>query len=110
MTPDRRDTLVLTLPPEPGLVRLVRLVCQRFFRQNGVRALESRRQARRVVERCRAVWRSAPAEGAERGRSAGASPIVLTLVSRAGFLEAIGRRDARRGPSRLVRIERSGPG
>jgi len=110
LIPDRRDTLVLTLPPEPGLARLVRLVCQRFFRQNGVRALESRRQARRVVERCRALWRTPRAEAAERGRRSDASPFVLTLVSRVGFLEAIGRRDARQGPNHLVRIERSGPG
>ncbi len=103
----RRETLVLTLPSDPSLARLARLVSLHFFRQNGARMLESRRAARVVEARCRELLRAPGAGKVQTAPGAEAEGcLVLTLVSRARALEAIGRRNGGPGRSHLVRLER----
>ena len=54
-----RNTLVLTLPPDPELKPLTRLVSTHFLRQNGANAATARRGARAVEKRCGALLRAA---------------------------------------------------
>jgi len=93
------ERLVLTLPSDPSLARLTRLVTQHFFRHNGLRAAQARRQGAIVEARCLRLLRST-------GRGDAGRPLVLVLIARPGSLEVTGR-DARGGPARrILRIGR----
>lgn len=101
-SPGRETTLVLTLPGEPALARLARLVASHFLRQNGVKAAAARRGALAVEKGFRTLLRAA----ARSGRSGRA--LVLVLQPHPAFLEVIGR--ARGGPKiRLLRMVRPRP-
>ncbi len=102
-----RESIVLTLPADPRLARLARLVTLHFLRQNGVRAFESRRKARLVGNRCRVLLGAGGAARAGargRARRAGVGSFVLTLTSGVEVLEVTGRRGD--GLRRLVRLRR----
>lgn len=102
----RRECLVLTMPPDPGLARVARLVSLHFFRQNGVRAPASRRQAGLVEARCRVLLR-APAGPRRRALASGGGPhLVMTLVSGHGALEVRIKRSDGSGRRCLLRLER----
>jgi hypothetical protein len=85
------DRLVLTLPAEPALARLTRLVTLHFLRQQGVKAGEARLRAKSVESRARVVLtrvRKAASTAAGRGRkrpapSPAPAPLSITMVSRA---------------------------
>lgn len=91
------DRLVLTLPPEPGLARLTRLVTLHFLRQQGVKAGEARLRAKSVESRARAVLtrvRKAAARASGRGRKrtltpSAPAPLSITMVSRARACEVL---------------------
>ncbi len=104
MTRSRRETLVLTLPPDPGLARLGGVVTLHFLRLNGAGLAAARRGARAVEKRCQALLRAAgrPTAGGAAGR--GGRPVVLTLSAAAGALEVFGRPGADGTRSRLVRV------
>jgi hypothetical protein len=102
--PGRRwsERLVLTLPLDPRLCCLARLVALHFLRHNGIASVAARRGARRVQERCQAWIRGVPKRGGNR-------PLAIVLTSRPGTLEiegAIGARGARRS---LLRCPRPTP-
>ena len=106
----RQEVLVLTLPPDSGMARLARITSLHFFQQNGLRRLESRRQARKVEAQCRALLKGAG--GAPRGRSGreARGEVVLTLRSGVGALEVTCRRSDPSSPRRRLRLERPGSG
>src|SRR5262245_16845340 len=82
-----RDTLVLTLPPDPAMRPLAGLVSTHFLRQNGVTAATARRGARAVEKGCGPLLRAA-------ARRRGASPapcVVLALRREPGDLAVFGR-------------------
>lgn len=87
------DRLVLTLPPEPALARLTRLVTLHFLRQAGVKTAEARQKARSVETRARVVLdRARKAAAVVRGRKAAVTtsaqpPLSITMVSRAKACE-----------------------
>ncbi|HUD71988.1 MAG TPA: hypothetical protein VMQ62_08505 [Dongiaceae bacterium] len=91
------DRLVLTLPPEPALARLTRLVTLHFLRQQGVKAGEARLRAKSVETRARAVLtkvRKAASVAAGRGRNRpvpgpAPAPLSITMVSRARACEVV---------------------
>lgn len=96
----RPETLVLTLPPDPDLAGLTRLVSSHFLRQNGVRAFAAKRGALTVEKGCRALLRAAARSGHSR------RPLVLALHPRTTFLEVIGQ--AGGGPkTRLLHLART---
>lgn len=102
--PGRRvsERLVLTLPLDPRLCRLARLVTLHFLRHNGVASAAARRGARSVQERC-AAW----ARGAPRARGDGSLAVVLTTGPRTLEIDgAIGARGPRRS---LFRCPRPAP-
>ncbi len=100
MTPGREDRLILTLPSDPRLAPLTRLVTLHFLRQNGVGVVKARIGARTVEKRCRASLRTAR-------RTASALVLVLTAGARA--VEASDRSGTRGHGSRILRLERPGP-
>jgi len=103
VTVRRLETLVLTLPADPDLARLTRLVSTHFFRQNGLNAAAARRGAQAVERRCGPILRAA----ARKGRRGGTA-LVLVLRPRRATLEVIGR--AGGGPRAcLVRLSRPDP-
>ena len=103
MTARRHETLVLSLPADPELARLARLVSSHFFRQNGLTVAAARRGADAVERRCRPILRAA-ARKARRGRAA----FVLVLRPQRATLEVIGR--AGGGPGTcLLRLARPHP-
>ncbi len=91
------DRLVLTLPPEPALARLTRLVTLHFLRQQGVKAGEARLRAKSVESRTRAALarvRKAGSRASGRGRKRPLTPPVpaplsITMVSRARACEVV---------------------
>jgi hypothetical protein len=98
VTARRRDTLVLTLPADPELAQLTRLVSTHFFRQSGLTAAAARRGAQFVEKRCRPLLRLAARR--ERGGGAG---LILHLRPQAAAVAVYGR--AGRGPETcLLRI------
>ena len=100
MGASRRERLVLTLPPDPGLARLTGLVTLCFLRQNGVGVAEASKGARTVERRCRVTLR-----GARRTARA----LVLVLAAGARALEATGRPRPGRHGRRMLHLERPGP-
>ena len=102
VTARRRETLELTLPADPALARLARLVSAHFFRQNGLTAAEAHRGAKAVEKRCRPILRAA-ARGERRGRAA----LVLVLRPQSAILEVVGRAAGRPGAFSL-RLARGG--
>jgi len=102
VTARRRDTLVLTLPADPALARLARLVSSHFFRQNGLTAAAAHRGAKAVEKRCRPILRAA-ARRERRGRAA----LVLVLRPQTAILEVVGRAAGRPGAFSL-RLARGG--
>ena len=97
-----RETLVFTLPGDPALSRLGRLVASHFLRQNGIKAAAARRGAMAVERGLRKLLLGA----ARSGR--GARGIVLVLQPRPTVLEVTGRRVG--GPkTRLLRLARPRP-
>jgi len=98
----RRETLMLSLPADPALARLARLVSSHFFRQNGLTAAAARRGARAVEKRCRPILRAA-ARGAPRRGPA----LVLVLRPQSAMLEVVGRAAGRPGAFSL-RLARGG--
>ena len=100
-----RETLVLTLPPDPALARLTRLATLHFLRQNGVRAMAARRGARAVERQAKALLRPSSRPN---GRTQGA-PLDLVLTAGASTLDVVMRRGARKKASRLARTDPRGP-
>ena len=98
-----KETLVLTLPADPELVRLTGIVSTHFFRQNGLTAAASRRGARVVEKRCGPLLRAAARKPAHEGAA-----LVLVLRPRPGVLEVIGR-EPKGIETCLVRIDRPDP-
>ncbi|MBI1950198.1 MAG: hypothetical protein HYS34_02395 [Acidobacteria bacterium] len=102
MTSPGQEALVLTLPGEPALARLARLVTSHFLRQNGVRAAAARRGALAVEKGFRRLIRAASRSGR------GGRALVLVLQPLPAFLEVVGR--AAGGPkTRLLRLVRPRP-
>lgn len=90
-----RDRLVLTLPPEPSLARLTRLVTLHFLKQQGVGTGEARQRAKSVETRARvALDRARRATRTAAGRRRRATPhrpapLSITMVSRARSCEVM---------------------
>jgi len=103
VTARQGDTLTLTLPADPDLVLLTRLVSNHFFRQNGLTAAAARRGARVVERRCRPLLIAAARK--ERG---GRTAFVILLRPRPATLEVFGRAH---GESEicLIRLTRPDP-
>jgi hypothetical protein len=90
-----RETLVFTIPGDPALSRLGRLVASHFLRQNGVKAAAARRGALAVERGLRKLLK-------------GGRGIVLVLQPQPTVLEVTGRRVG--GPkTRLLRLARPRP-
>jgi len=110
LTLSRRETLFLSIPSDPGLARIARLVSLHFLKQNGVRTRESRLEAGLVETRCRALLRASAVRGtgraSRRSRVAGSLMFVLTLVSGIRELEVRIRRNDGSGRRRLLRLRR----
>jgi anti-sigma regulatory factor (Ser/Thr protein kinase) len=102
VTARQRQTLELTLPADPELARLARLVSAHFFRQNGLTAAAARRGARAVEKRCRPILRAA-ARRSRHGRAA----LVLVLRPQSSTVEAVGRGGGGRRAF-LLRLARGG--
>lgn len=101
MAARRWETLVLSMPPDPGLARLTRLVALHFFRQNGLRIGVSRSGASKVERGWRAVARRT--RGSRRASSGGRGSLIF--ISGAKALEVFWRRPG--GWERLLaRLER----
>lgn len=107
------DRLVLTLPPEPALARLTRLVTLHFLKQQGVKPGEARLRARSVESRARAVLdraRRVARAGAARGRKdpapAPSAPLSITMVSRAKECE-VRVKPPRGAAARLLLVPRT---
>jgi len=97
-----RETLVFTLPGDPALSRLARLVASHFLRQNGVKTVAARRGALAVERGIRKLLKSA-ARSRQGGRG-----VVLVLQPQPAALEVTGR--AVGGPkTRLLRLLRPRP-
>jgi len=110
LTLSRRETLFLSIPSDPGLARIARLVSLHFLKQNGVKARESRLEAGLVETRCRALLRASAGRGAGRAAQGNrvAVPLmfVMTLVSGIRELEVSIRRSDGSGRRRLLRLRR----
>ena len=97
-----RETLVFTLPGDPALSRLGRLVASHFLRQNGVKGAVARRGALAVERGLRKLLTGAARSGG-RGRT-----IVLVLQPKPTVLEVTGKRSG--GPrTRLLSLARPRP-
>ncbi|HEV8701894.1 MAG TPA: hypothetical protein VGV60_11540 [Candidatus Polarisedimenticolia bacterium] len=97
-----RETLVFTLPGDPALSRLARLVASHFLRQNGIKTVAARRGALAVEKGLRKILKSAARSGRS-GRG-----VVLVLQPRPAAIEVTGR--AVGGPkTRLLRLMRPRP-
>lgn len=97
-----RETLVFTMPGDPTLSRLGRLVASHFLRQNGIKAAAARRGALAVERGLRKLLAGAARSG---GR---AQAIVLVLQPKPAVLEVTGRRAG--GPrTRLLSLARPRP-
>ncbi len=94
-----QEKLVLSLPPDPGLARLTRLATLHFLRQNGVKPLDARRQARTVEQRSKRLLRAA-AKAKRRHTS-----LDFVLTSRVKNLEVVLRRGKSRTAS-LLQVKR----
>jgi len=103
VTERQGDALTLTLPADPDLALLARMVSHHFFRQNGLTAAEARRGARVVEKRCRPLLAGAGRKDA--GRRA---VLVLVLRPRPATLEVFGRA-AGKTETCLIRLTRPGP-
>lgn len=101
MAARRRETLVLSMPTDPGLARLARLVALHFFRQNGLGMGVSRSGATKVERGWRAVVRQPP--GARQALSGGRGSMIFLAGAKA--LEVFWRRPGG-GERRLARLER----
>jgi len=108
------DRLVLTLPAEPALARLTRLVTLHFLRQQGVKAGEARLRAKSVESRARVVLtrvRKAASTAAGRGRkrpapSPAPAPLSITMVSRARACEVL-MKSPKGAAARLLLVPRA---
>lgn len=107
MTPGRREQLVLRMPADPALARLVRLVSLHFFRQNGVRAAAVRREAALVETRCRSLLRASGRSRSRAARRRRGLDLVMTLVSGLGELEVKVRRSDGSRHRRILRLGRA---
>lgn len=101
MAARRRETLLLSLPPDPGLARLARLVALHFFRQNGLRAGVARSGADKVER----GWRGVTRRPGGTGRAAAGGRHSLKFIAGAGFLEVLARKSGG-WERRLARFER----
>jgi hypothetical protein len=97
------ETLTLTLPVDPDLVLLTRLVSSHFFRQNGLTAAAARRGARVVERRCRTLLVAAARK--ERG---GRAAFIVFLRPRPSTLEVFGRTHGG-SETCLIRLSRPDP-
>jgi hypothetical protein len=93
------ERLTLTLPADPALSRLIRLVVLHFLRHNGVGAAAARRGARTVEGKC-APWLRALAS--RRGRNT----LSIALAAGARILAVDGESKAPRARRRLLRAAR----
>ena len=105
MTLVSRETLVLTLPPDPSLARLTRLATLHFLLQNGVKVMAAQRRARDVERRARTMLRAA-SDRAPKGQG---EDLDLVLTRGSETLEVDLRRGTQSAPSRLMRLPRTGP-
>jgi hypothetical protein len=96
VSPRSRELLILRLPPDPGLARIVRRVVLHFLRQNGRRTRAARSAARSVERGCAAALRARTS----RRRPARSGVLVLRLLARDGALEGTARVGA--APARRV--------
>jgi len=95
-------SLTLTLPPDPELAGMAGLVCNHFFRQNGLTVAAARRGARLVERRCLPFLRAAA-----RSHNAGRRGLVLVLRPGKATLEVFGKSGG--APETcLVRLSRPG--
>jgi hypothetical protein len=99
---NQREIVVLTLPHDPRLARLTRLVTLHFLVQNGIRAGRARRGARDVERLCHILLKHA---SRRRDRPID-PPLILTLSSKSRTLEVSGRQGPGGARSSLVRLER----
>src|SRR5262245_6179638 len=76
-----RETLTLTLPPDPAYARLARLAALHFLRAQGLRIVKARLGARAVESRSKRALTAA----ARRTRAA--RPLALTCTSDSYVLE-----------------------
>ena len=97
------DTLTLTLPADPDLALLTRLVSSHFFQQNGLTAAAARRGARVVERRCRPLL-----VAASRKEGGGRRGLVLFLRPRPATLEVFGRAEGK-SETCLIRLTRPDP-
>jgi hypothetical protein len=96
-----RETLVFTVPGDPALSRLGRLVASHFLRQNGVKGAVARRGALAVERGLRKLLTGA-------ARSSGGRAVVLVLQPKPTVLEVTGKLTG--GPrTRLLTLARSRP-
>jgi hypothetical protein len=95
-----KEILTLTLPLDPRLARLGRLVTLHFLRHNGIAAGVARSRALRVEAACRHLLRGRA--GARGARGA----VLLRMVAHGSALEVTGRAAGGR-PTPLLRIARA---
>ena len=100
VTVRRRDILTLTLPADPDLALLTRMVSNHFFRQNGLTAAAACRGARVVERRCRPLL-----VAAARNEGGGRRAFVVRLRPRSATLEVFGRADGK-SETCLIRLTR----
>lgn len=107
------DRLVLTLPLEPALARLTRLVTLHFLKQQGVKPGEARLKARSVESRARVALDKARrgargAAGRKRNdpEAAPPTPLSITMVSRAKACEVVVK-PPRGAAARLLLVPRA---
>lgn len=97
-----RETLVFSMPGDPALARLGRLVASHFLRQNGIKGAAARRGALAVERGLRKLLLGAARSGK------GGRGIVLVLQPQPTVLEVTCRRVG--GPrTRLLRLARRRP-
>jgi len=89
-----QEKLVLTLPTDPALLRLTRLVTQHFLQHNGLGVTQARRQGAIVEAHCLRLLRT-------RGRGDAGRVLVIVLTARAGSVEVTGR-GPHGGPARRI--------
>ena len=107
------DRLVLTLPLEPALARLTRLVTLHFLKQQGVKAGEARIRARSVetrarvaLDRARRVARGAAGRKRKPAQPTPPAPLSITMVSRAKSCEVVVK-PPRGASARLLLVTRT---
>jgi len=101
MTAQVSASLTLTLPADPELAGMAGLVCNHFFRQNGLTVAAARRGARLVERRCRPFLRAA------RNHRGGRGGLVLVLRPGTATLEVFGKAEGE-PETCLVRLSRPG--